>query len=122
VDLARLVAEQLSADPAQALEIHVQEELGIDIHDLPSPRVAAGSSFLSFSVGALIPLVPFLFGSRLLTLAAVLALAALFITGAITARFTIQRWWYAGTRQLLFGLLAAAVTYGVGHLLGATVG
>jgi VIT1/CCC1 family predicted Fe2+/Mn2+ transporter len=46
----------------------------------------------------------------------------LFVTGAITARFTIQRWWYAGSRQLLFGLVAAAVTYGVGHLLGATVG
>jgi VIT1/CCC1 family predicted Fe2+/Mn2+ transporter len=122
VDLARLVAEQLSADPVQALEIHAQEELGVDIHDLPSARLAAVSSFLSFSVGALIPLVPFLFGSRMLVLAAVLALVALFVTGAITARFTTRQWWYAGGRQVLFGLVSAAVTYGVGHLLGATVG
>lgn len=122
VDLARLVAEQLSADPAQALEIHAQEELGVDIHDLPSPRLAAVSSFVSFSVGAMIPLVPFLFGARLLALAAVLALVALFVTGAITARFTTRQWWYAGSRQVLFGLVSAAVTYGVGHLLGAAVG
>jgi VIT1/CCC1 family predicted Fe2+/Mn2+ transporter len=122
VDLARLVAEQLSADPVQALEIHAQEELGVDIHDLPSARLAAVSSFLSFSVGAVIPLVPFLFGSRMLVLAAVLALVALFVTGAITARFTTRQWWYAGGRQVLFGLVSAAVTYGVGHLLGATVG
>ena len=121
-DLARLVAEQLSADPIQALEIHAQEELGVDIHDLPSPRLAAASSFLSFSVGALIPLVPFLFGSRLLGVAAALALIGLFVTGAVTARFTTRQWWYAGGRQLLFGLISAAVTYGVGHLFGATVG
>jgi VIT1/CCC1 family predicted Fe2+/Mn2+ transporter len=121
VDLARLVAEQLSVDPDQALEIHAQEELGVDIHDLPSPRLAAVSSILSFSVGALIPLVPFLFGSRQLALAAVLALIGLFVTGAITARFTTRPWWYSGGRQLLFGLVSAAVTYGVGHLFGATV-
>ncbi|HET6209186.1 MAG TPA: VIT1/CCC1 transporter family protein [Jatrophihabitans sp.] len=122
VDLARLVAEQLSVDPLQALEIHAQEELGVDIHDLPSPRLAAISSFLSFSVGAMIPLVPFLFGARLLGLAAALALIGLFVTGAVSARFTIRPWWYAGGRQVLFGLVSAAVTYGVGHLLGATVG
>src|SRR5438270_902212 len=73
-------------------------------------------------VGALVPLVPFLFGSRLLGLAAALALIGLFVTGAITARFTTRQWWYAGGRQLLFGLVSAAVTYGVGHLFGATVG
>jgi VIT1/CCC1 family predicted Fe2+/Mn2+ transporter len=121
VDLARLVAEQLSADPAQALEIHAQEELGIDIHDLPNPQLAAISSFLSFSVGALIPLVPFLFGSRMLVLAAVLALVGLFVTGAITARFTTRQWWYAGGRQMLFGLVSATVTYGVGNLFGASI-
>jgi VIT1/CCC1 family predicted Fe2+/Mn2+ transporter len=120
-DLARLVAEQLSADPAQALEIHAQEELGVDIHDLPSPRLAAISSFLSFSVGALIPLLPFLFAAHVLPLAAALALIGLFVTGAITARFTTRQWWYAGSRQMLFGLISAAVTYGVGHLFGASI-
>ncbi|MEO6702358.1 MAG: VIT1/CCC1 transporter family protein [Jatrophihabitantaceae bacterium] len=120
-DLARLVAEQLSADPAQALEIHAQEELGVDIYDLPSPRLAAVSSFLSFSVGALVPLLPFLFAAKMLPLAATLALVGLFVTGAITARFTTRQWWYAGGRQMLFGIISAAVTYGIGHLLGAHI-
>src|SRR5439155_26139225 len=85
-ELAQLVAEQLSVDPDQALEIHAQEELGVDIHDLPNARVAMLSSFVSFSLGALVPLLPFLFAARVLPLAAVLALLALFGTGALTAR------------------------------------
>jgi VIT1/CCC1 family predicted Fe2+/Mn2+ transporter len=120
-DLAKLVAEQLSADPEQALEIHAQEELGVDIHDLPNAPLAAGSSFVSFSVGAFVPLVPFFFGAHMLPLAAVLALSALFITGAITSRFTSRAWWYAGSRQLLVGLCSAAITYGIGHLFGANI-
>lgn len=120
-DLARLVAEQLSADPIQALEIHAQEELGVDIHDLPNPWVAAGSSFLSFSVGALLPLLPFLFGRDLLWLSAVLTLTGLFVTGAITSRFTSRTWYYTGVRQLVLGALTFVVTYGIGHLIGANV-
>jgi VIT1/CCC1 family predicted Fe2+/Mn2+ transporter len=121
-ELAQLVAEQLSQDPDQALEIHAQEELGVDIHDLPNARLAAISSFLSFSVGAFVPLLPFLFGSaQVLPIAAILALAALFITGALTARFTTKPWWYAGGRQLLLGLISASVTFGIGHLFGAHI-
>ncbi|WP_408661955.1 VIT1/CCC1 transporter family protein [Jatrophihabitans sp.] len=119
-ELAQLVAEQLSVDPKQALEIHAQEELGVDIYDLPNPWVAAGSSFLSFSLGALLPLLPFLFGADLLWLAATLTLVGLFVTGAITARFTTRPWYYAGGRQLLLGAVTFAVTYGIGHLIGAT--
>ncbi|MDQ1690943.1 MAG: vacuolar iron transporter family protein [Pseudonocardiales bacterium] len=121
-ELAQLVAEQLSQDPEQALEIHAQEELGVDIHDLPNPQMAAGSSFVAFSIGAFIPLAPFLFGAKVLPIAAVLALVALFVTGAITSRFTTRTWWYAGSRQLLVGLLSAAVTYGIGYLFGTTAG
>jgi VIT1/CCC1 family predicted Fe2+/Mn2+ transporter len=120
-ELAQLVAEQLSVDPKQALEIHAQEELGVDIHDLPNPWVASGSSFLSFSVGALLPLLPFLFGADVLWLASLLTLVGLFVTGAITARFTTRPWWYAGSRQLLLGAVTFAVTYGIGHLIGANV-
>jgi len=121
-ELAQLVAEQLSVDPEQALEIHAQEELGVDIHDLPNARVAMISSFVSFSLGALVPLFPFLFANKVLPLAAVLALLALFGTGALTARFTTRPWWYAGGRQMLLGLISAAVTFGVGHLFGANIG
>ncbi len=120
-ELAQLVAEQLSADPRQALEVHAQEELGVDIHDLPSPRLAAISSFGSFSVGAFVPLLPFLFAARILPLAAALSLIALFVTGALTARFTTRTWWYAGGRQMLLGLISAAVTFGIGHLFGANI-
>ena len=120
-ELAQLVAEQLSADPETALEVHAQEELGVDIHDLPNAPLAAVSSFISFSVGAAVPLAPFFFAARMLPLAAILALVALFVTGAITSRFTSRSWWYAGGRQLLVGLFSAGVTYGIGHLFGATV-
>ncbi|HXT92928.1 MAG TPA: VIT1/CCC1 transporter family protein, partial [Trebonia sp.] len=61
-NLAEAVARQISADPDRAVETHVREELGIDPDDLPSPRTAAVASFLSFTVGALIPLAPFLIG------------------------------------------------------------
>jgi VIT1/CCC1 family predicted Fe2+/Mn2+ transporter len=84
--------------------------------------MAAGSSFVAFSIGAFIPLAPFLFGAKVLPIAAVLALVALFVTGAITSRFTTRTWWYAGSRQLLVGLLSAAVTYGIGYLFGTTAG
>ena len=120
-ELAQLVAEQLSQDPEQALEIHAKEELGVDIHDLPDPKIAMFSSFVSFSVGALVPLVPFLFAPNMLPLAAVLALTALFVSGAFTAQFTTRTWWYAGGRQMLLGLISAAVTFGVGNLFGASI-
>jgi vacuolar iron transporter family protein len=121
-DLARRVAAQLSQDPDQALTIHVREELGTDPQGLPSPWTAAGSSLLSFSLGALIPLLPYLCGAKVLWLSAILALVALFVAGAATARFTERDWVFSGARQLVLGGLAAAVTYGVGQAFGAVVG
>ncbi len=120
--LAREVAAQLSRDPDQALLIHAQEELGVDPKQLPSPWTAALSSLAAFSVGAVIPLLPYLFGVSTLLISALLAVVALFAAGAVTSRFTSRSWWYSGLRQLVFGLLAAAVTYGVGSLFGAAVG
>jgi VIT1/CCC1 family predicted Fe2+/Mn2+ transporter len=121
-DIARLVAEQLSRDPVQALAVHTREELGIDPNALPRPWTAAGSSFGSFVVGALIPLLPYLFGSTSVVLSAVLSLVALFVAGAVSSRFTRRGVVFAGTRQLLLGTFAAAVTYGAGTLFGAVVG
>jgi vacuolar iron transporter family protein len=120
-DLAKQVARQLSVDPEQALEIHAREELGVDPGDLPSPYVAAGSSFLSFTIGALIPLLPYLCGAKSVLISAIVACVALFGTGALTSRFTARGWLYAGLRQLILGAAAAAVTYGVGHLVGADI-
>jgi VIT1/CCC1 family predicted Fe2+/Mn2+ transporter len=121
-DLARKVAGQLSRDPDQALLIHAQEELGVDPTQLPSPLVAAGSSLLAFSVGALIPLLPYLLGASTLWISAVLAVVALFVAGVGASRFTSRGWLYAGLRQLVVGVIAAAVTYGVGSLFHATTG
>jgi VIT1/CCC1 family predicted Fe2+/Mn2+ transporter len=121
-DTARKVAEQLSRDPDQALLIHAQEELGVDPTQLPSPWTAAFSSVTSFSVGAFIPLLPYLLGVDTLWYSGVLALAALFLAGALSSRFTVRQWWFAGARQLVLGALAAAVTYGVGSLFHTTVG
>ncbi|WP_329130748.1 VIT1/CCC1 transporter family protein [Streptomyces sp. NBC_01476] len=121
-ELAHEVARQLSADPEQALEIHAREELGVDPADLPSPVVAAASSFVSFALGALLPLLPYLLGAGTLWPAAVLALAGLFGCGAAVARVTARSWWYGGLRQLALGAAAGGVTFVLGALIGTAVG
>ena len=120
--LAREVARQLSEDPEQALEIHAREELGIDPGDLPSPTVAAVSSFGSFALGALLPVLPYLLGATALWPALLLAVLGLFACGAIVARVTAKSWWYSGLRQLALGGAAAGVTYALGTLFGTAVG
>ncbi|WP_242902086.1 VIT1/CCC1 transporter family protein [Actinomadura terrae] len=113
------VARQLMRDPDEALEVHTREELGVSPGDLPSPVLAAGSSFLSFAVGALLPVLPYLLGASSLWPAAVIAALGLFGAGALVSRVTSRAWWYGGLRQLAFGAAAAAITYGVGALIGA---
>ncbi|MDQ0953200.1 VIT1/CCC1 family predicted Fe2+/Mn2+ transporter [Streptomyces phaeochromogenes] len=120
--LAREVARQLSTDPEQALEIHAREELGVDPGDLPSPTVAAVSSFGSFALGALLPVLPYLLGATALWPALLLAFLGLFACGAIVARVTAKSWWYSGLRQLALGGAAAGVTYALGTLFGTAVG
>ena len=122
LELAEAVAEQLGRNPEAALEVHAREELGLAPGELPNPWVAAGSSFLAFAMGALIPLLPFLFGAQSLIPAAVLSVFGLFGAGALVSRVTTRSWWYSGLRQLLVGILAAAVTYGFGHLVGSVLG
>jgi VIT1/CCC1 family predicted Fe2+/Mn2+ transporter len=121
-DLARQVAEQLSRDPELTWRVHAREELGVDPDALPSPWIAAGSSFASFTLGGLLPLLPYLLGADSLAAAAVLAGAGLFGAGALTARFTARPWIYTGLRQLLLGVAAAAVTYWIGAAVGAGIG
>jgi vacuolar iron transporter family protein len=118
--LAKEIARQISANKEQAWRIHAREELGIDPDDLPSPWVAATSSFVFFTVGAAIPLLPYLLGAHGLAISLLLAVAGLFAAGAITSRFTNRSWWYSGLRQLILGGLAAAVTYGIGRAVGTT--
>jgi VIT1/CCC1 family predicted Fe2+/Mn2+ transporter len=121
-ELAEKVARQLSLDPDQALVIHAQEELGVDPTQLPSPATAAGSSFAAFCVGAFLPLLPYVLGAKSLVFSAIVSVLALFGAGVAASRFTSRDWWYSGARPLVFGVLAAAVTYGVGSAFHATVG
>jgi VIT1/CCC1 family predicted Fe2+/Mn2+ transporter len=120
--LAQEVARQLSRDPETVWKVHAREELGVDPDALPSPQTAAVSSFVAFGIGALIPLLPYLVGAGSLLAALVLAGIGLFTTGALVARFTRRAWWYSGMRQLLIGGAAAAATYGLGNLVGTSVG
>ena len=83
--------------------------------------MAAGSSFAAFVVGALVPLVPFLLGTGSLPAAVALSLVALFVAGAVVSRFTDRSALYSGTRQLVLGATAAALTYGVGSVVGTGV-
>lgn len=121
-ELAREVARQLHRDPELTLEIHAREELGVDPNELPSPVVAAASSFLCFALGALLPLLPYLLGATSLLPALLLATAGLFLCGAVVARVTARSWWFSGLRQLVLGGAAAGVTYLLGWLIGGQVG
>lgn len=118
---AREVARQLSRDPEQVWRVHAREELGVDPDDLPSPWTAAGSSFAAFTVGAAVPLTPYLLGGTSLLLPLVLALLALFLAGALVSRFTDRSALYSGSRQLLLGGAATALTYGIGSVVGTSV-
>jgi vacuolar iron transporter family protein len=115
---ARAMAQSLKQHPEQALRFHVLEELGVNPDRGPSPWVAAFSSFGTFSVGALIPLVPYLLGSTALWQALSVGGLGLLAAGALAARFTGRPWWFGAGRQLLMGAAAATVTYFIGVAIG----
>jgi vacuolar iron transporter family protein len=116
--LAAQVAKELSRDPEVAWRIHVREELGVDPDSLPSPYVAGGSSLASFSVGAAIPLLPYLVGLRHLWITLALSALSLLLLGGAVARFTSRPAWRGALQQLALGAGAAAITYGVGSAFG----
>lgn len=123
-DRARELAEEMMRDPERALEAHAREELGIDPGSLGSPVGAAVGSFLAFSAGAAIPLVPWLIGEGTgATIASiVVALVAAATLGVVLAAMTTKRYVYAGVRQAGIAAAAAAVTYLVGSAVGVGVG
>ena len=120
-NLAEAVARQISADQGRAVTTHVREELGIDPDDLPSPRTAAAASFAAFTVGALIPLSPFLAGFPVLALALALAGIAAVVGGAAVAKLTGRSMLAGGLRQFTAAFLATGVAFAVGHLIGGVV-
>lgn len=121
---ARRLADTLMQDPARALDTLAREELGLNPDELGSPWVAAVSSFASFTVGAALPLLPFVFGSGRPALFESVALTALglFLVGASMSLFTGRRAVLSGLRMLAIGGAAGLATYFIGAWLGVTLG
>lgn len=120
--LAEAVSEQIHADPELAVAVHSREEFGVDPEHLPKPLLAAVSSFVSFAVGAALPLLPYLLGASTLLPALVISLVALFGCGALVTRVTTRSWWFGGIRQTVLGGAAAGITYLIGDAVGASLG
>ncbi len=121
-ELAEEVATQVHRNVDAAVAVHAMEEFGVDPDELASPTVAAVSSFLSFSLGALVPVVPFLVDGDALPWAIGLTLVALFLCGAVVTRLTSRPWWFGGLRQVLLGGAAFVLTFWIGSLVGAGLG
>jgi VIT1/CCC1 family predicted Fe2+/Mn2+ transporter len=123
-EASRKLADQLVADPARAIEALAREELGVDPKELGgSAWVAAITSFVLFAVGAVIPVIPYgvLEGPAAFWTSIVASAFGLFGIGALITLMTGRSVWFSGLRQLLFGLVAAALTFGVGHLIGVSL-
>jgi len=124
-DQAKELADRLLSDTDTALETLAREELGIDPKELGgSPWTAAGSSFVLFAVGAIFPILPFVFlkDHAAFVGSIVLSGVGLITLGAGTSLFTGRGAIFSAVRQVLIGLAAAAVTYGAGALVGASLG
>jgi len=121
---AKKMAAFVMLDTDEAHKILVKEELGINPDDLKGSAIeAAVTSFLLFSVGAIIPVIPFFFlnGYKAILFSTALSALGLFLIGASITLFTGKSVWFSGFRQVLFGLAAAAITFGIGRLIGVSV-
>jgi vacuolar iron transporter family protein len=124
-DEAADLSAKLLADPKTAMDVLAREELGLDPDELGgSPWVAAGTSMLLFALGALIPVLPFMFLRDAAAIAASVAAGSvgLCLIGTAIAVFTGRSALYSAGRQLVLGLLAAGATFGIGRLIGVAVG
>lgn len=118
------LANGILANPESALDTLAREELGVDPQELGgSAWEAALTSFLLFALGAILPVSPFFFLTGLAAVAASIALSmvGLFALGAVITLFTGRSVGFSGMRMVLFGLAAAAITYGVGRLIGVSL-
>jgi len=121
---AQRVAAQIMQDKKGALDTLAREELGIDPTELGGkPLSAAATSFALFSAGAIFPVAPFfgLHGHWAVGASVVISAAVLGAVGALTSLFNGRSAWYSAARQLIFGCLAAGVTYGIGAALGTSL-
>lgn len=121
---AMSMAKEIMTDKDHAHEVLVKEELGIHPEDMKgSAMEAAITSFILFAIGAIIPVIPFFFlgGLQAVLWSALLSAIGLFGIGSAITLFTGKSVWYSGFRQVVFGLLAAAITFGIGKLIGVSI-
>jgi VIT1/CCC1 family predicted Fe2+/Mn2+ transporter len=120
--VARTLASEMMRTPELALETHAREELGIDPGALGKPLQAAVSSFATFALGALLPLIPWFFsrGTAATVASVVVGAVAALGVGATLTVFTRQSWWRSSLRQLLISAIAASVVFGVGSGIGVS--
>ena len=118
---AEAVADAIGNNPELALEVHTREELGVTLGAIGSPMAAALSSFGSFAVGAVVPLIPwFITGGVAAVIASIILGACMAVAvGAVVAQFTGRSRLYTAARQLAIAAVAAAVCTGIGALVGA---
>jgi len=118
------MAADIMKDKTHAHDVLVKEELGINAEELKGSAVeAAIYSFILFGIGAVIPVIPFMFtsGMKAIIISVSLSAAGLFLIGSAITLFTGKNVWFSGFRQVLFGLAAAAITFGIGKLIGVSV-
>lgn len=123
-DQAFKMAAETMQDKDYAHSVLVREELGINAEELKgSAMEAAIYSFILFAIGAVIPLFPFMFlsGTQAILISVSCSAIGLFLIGAAITLFTGRNVWFSGFRQVLFGLAAAAITFGIGKLIGVSV-
>lgn len=125
IEDAQKLAEKAFENPETAIDAIITEELGIDKEELGgSAWEAAIASFILFAIGAIIPLYPFMIldGKNAIYLSIASSVVGLFGIGAAITLLTGKSIWFSGMRQVAFGLAAAAVTYGIGTLIGVSIG
>jgi VIT1/CCC1 family predicted Fe2+/Mn2+ transporter len=118
------IVDELMKDKNLAHQVLVKEELGINAEELKGSAIeAALSSFFLFAIGAIIPVLPFMFlsGYQAIVLSTLLSAIGLFLIGAAITLYTGRNVWFSGFRQVIFGLAAAAVTFGIGKLIGVSM-
>jgi VIT1/CCC1 family predicted Fe2+/Mn2+ transporter len=124
IEEAKKLADKAFESPETAIDAIIKEELGIDKQELGgSAWEAAIASFLLFSIGAIIPLYPFMIldGQNAILLSIGSSIIGLFGIGAAITLLTGKSILFSGFRQVAFGLAAAAVTYGIGSLIGVSL-
>jgi len=119
---ANELSERIIADRDVALETLAREELGLNPEGLGSPWGVAMASFLAFATGAIIPVIPWFFGSSgaHFAISVIISAVAAFAVGAGVSLFTGRNPLFAGARQVGIAAVAAAVTYAIGRAIGVS--